>query len=328
MIATMASVARDVPRRRGFTLVELLVVIAIIGILMALTLSAVQHARESARRLQCKNNLKQLGLAMLVHEETHKRLPTGGWGYRWVGDPRRGSGKRQPGGWTFCILPFLEQQNVFDMAAEASSDRDRRTKLAGMLQTSLGVLHCPSRRSPTVYPTQWQAYNTDPTKLVAKTDYAASAGDVFVDVGSGPLTLWQGDSSAYLWPDYRGTGICYLRSEVRLADIRDGASNTYMIGEKNIPRRHYGTGDHRGDDQSMYSGDDFDTLRWTSPTWTPLNDRSGDMAEARFGAAHSSGCNFAFCDGSVRSVSYTIEDGVHQNLGNRSDGQVVDASGI
>ena len=325
MITTPESIRDCVAPKRAFTLVELLVVIAIIGILIALVLSAVQHARESARLLQCRNNMKQLGLAMTAHGDSLRHLPTGGWGYRWVADPRRGSGRSQPGGWIFCILPYMEQGSVHDMAAGASNDSERCAMLAEMIQTPLGTFHCPSRRAVEAYPTQWQAYNTDPADAVAKTDYAANGGDLFVDAGSGPITLQQGDSKTYSWPDYKGTGICYLRSEVRLADIRDGTSNTYMIGEKNLPRAYYRTGNHRGDDQSMYSGDDFDTIRWTSPTWTPLNDCPGDMAEGRFGAAHSSGCNFAFCDGSVRTVSYMIEDAVHRNLGNRSDGQVVAA---
>src|SRR5215831_18980870 len=101
----------------GFTLVELLVVIAIIGILIALLLPAVQAAREAARRSQCRNNLKQLGLAAQNHLAAYKTFPTGGWGHSWVGDPDRGYGINQPGGWTYSVLAFAEASDIRSLGA-------------------------------------------------------------------------------------------------------------------------------------------------------------------------------------------------------------------
>src|SRR5690349_21627560 len=99
----------------GFTLVELLVVIAIIGVLVALLLPAVQAAREAARRTQCANHLEQLSLGALLHEDTHQHLPTGGWNWYWSGDPDRGFDRRQPGGWSYTVLPFIEQKALHDL---------------------------------------------------------------------------------------------------------------------------------------------------------------------------------------------------------------------
>ena len=312
------------PSCRGFSLVEVLVVLAVIAVLLALLLPSVQAARESARLVQCRNNLKNLALAMHNHADVESHLPTGGWGFLWVGTPKRGNDQSQPGGWIFALMPYIEQSAIYKIATEAQSDAELSTLLAKMIQKPVPLYNCPSRRPNDAYPTQWQARNTDFVENVAKSDYAACAGSVFLDVGPGPISLAQGDSPAYSWPDYPADGICYLHSAVRFTELSDGASNTILLGEKNLLRDNYYNGMDNGDDQSMYSGDDFDTLRWTTFPWTPLNDRVGDVPGkefARFGSVHQSACNIALCDGSVRSLSYEIDAKLFESLGSRNDGK-------
>ena len=115
----------------GFTLVELLVVIAIVAMLTALLLPAVQSAREAARRIHCKNTLKQMSLASLGFESASGSFPSDGWGWRWMGDPDRGHGQDQPGSWLYRILPYTEAREVHTMASDALPERLTERQLVG-----------------------------------------------------------------------------------------------------------------------------------------------------------------------------------------------------
>jgi len=317
----------------AFTLVELLVVITIIGILISLLLPAVQSAREAARRLQCSNSLKQLGLAALNHEQAMGFFPGGGWGDQWAGDPDRGFGGKQPGAWVYVSLPFMEQQALFDMGK--NGDEAGRSKKATV---PLSCLHCPSRRAAITYPFTIQStyayFNITPGATIARCDYAGNAGDVYSGSISGPGSLETGDSwSASTWASQPGgdsasTGIVHIHSQVTMASIRDGTSNTYYAGERYVNPEHYYDGLSYDDDQGWDVGLDPDNARWTvnSESYQPMQDRPGATMGGSFGSAHSAGFNMIFCDGSVHSISYSIDLAIHSYLGNRKDGQTIDGA--
>jgi prepilin-type N-terminal cleavage/methylation domain-containing protein len=292
-------------QKKAFTLVELLVVIAIIGILIALLLPAIQASREAARRMQCTNNLKQIGAAVSFHLDAQSHFPTGGWGYMWLGDPDHGYGKQQPGGVFYNILPGLEQLKLHDMGKGMSTAAKRR--MANLLSRSPQVVYnCPSRRPTMLYPISQSATpgviatNADPNpannNFSARGDYAACPGGTITNYDyNNPSGA---NTSAF-------NGICYPRSTVKNKDIRRGTSHTIFAGEKNLDPNAYFTSTAMGDDQSVFNGFDYDNYRYTfSP---PRHDQKGFADATLFGSAHASICNFVFCDGAVHALSYAVD---------------------
>jgi prepilin-type N-terminal cleavage/methylation domain-containing protein/prepilin-type processing-associated H-X9-DG protein len=304
-------------RRKAFTLVELLVVIAIIGILIGLLLPAIQAAREAARRVQCSNNLKQLGQAVLTHVDTQSHFPSGGWGYYYVGDPDGGYGKKQPGGVFYNILPGIEQLKLHDMGKGMSAAAKKRYALV-LIRTPQNVYNCPSRRPANLYPVTSSetsgtiATNADSNpandNVSARGDYAACAGSV--TGGFGPGSPSDATPTSF-------NGICYPRSTVKTKDVRRGTSHTIFAGEKYLNPDAYFTSTAMGDDQSVYNGFDYDNYRYTNAV--PLRDRKGHSNTTNFGSPHATVANFVFCDGSTHGIPYTVDPTAFQIIGSIVD---------
>ena len=345
----------DGKRCPGMTLVELLVVIAIIATLVALLLPAVQSAREAARRAQCSNNVKQMAAAALHHEQANGFYPSGGWGCYWGGDPDRGFGPQQPGGWIYNLLPFLDQTGLWSQGAgQTAADKEVASKT--VFETPLPIFNCPSRRACQAYfcAESFTVYNAAATPAAAKTDYCANLGgspaasfspayyngpqdgtstaSAIPTPPSAPLTnpwashpgnhAYSAGVNGRITMQASRTGVMYLLSRVTLAHIVDGSSNTYLLGEKYLRSDHYTTGAPTRDNRGMYQGEDLDNSCWAADGMNdtrPRQDATGVNSDIWFGSAHTHSFHAAFCDGSVRPVAYDVDPATHARLGSRQD---------
>lgn len=255
---------------------ELLVVIAIIGILVALLLPAIQAARETARRSQCKNNLKQLALGCLNHFDVQKFFPTGGWGYQWVGDPDRGFGIDQPGGWVYSTLPFIEESALHDSASDGRPDALTPGQTAAtkeLLGNPITIINCPSMRRTSSFsynnPSGTGIFNSQLPTLTGRSDYSISSGTVLSEFGPGPNNYPQAETwhVTKAWPVQTAVsrpwlnGVSHQLSKVTISQVEDGTSKTYLIGEKYVSSSNYETGADIGDNESSCTGSNNDNYR-------------------------------------------------------------------
>jgi hypothetical protein len=281
-----------------------------------------------------------MGLAATQHEATQGFFPSGGWGWSWVGDPDRGFGHRQPGGWVYNILPYMEQQQLHDLGKGlGSSNSAKMATTTTLIQTPLAVMNCPTRRRSVLYPNVWGGGPNMPycgnlgaisapsgANVVARADYAVSSGSQAADqYFPGPGTLDSGDASGFAWTSTASlNGVSFQQSEVKAASITDGLTNTIFCGEKYLGPDWYTTGTDPADNENMYVGFDNDMFRSTDTA--PMRDTAGLSSGTSFGSAHSAGCQFVMCDGSTRYISYSVNPNVFALLGSKNDNQVIDPS--
>jgi prepilin-type N-terminal cleavage/methylation domain-containing protein len=267
----------------GFTLIELLVVIAIIGVLIAILLPAVQAARESARRTQCSNNLKQIGLALLNYHDAHRRLPPGSI-------VKGSSFPMQTGwGWGAMILAFYEEPGLyqrldFGLATAVGSNADQ------VINSRIPGWQCPSDPGPE----RISGPSSLPSRKLATGNYCGS------------------------------NGVLRELSAVRLAEILDGTSNTFLVGERvNQPDTGFGafTSGWYGHLANTvdYFPNSISHLEVTA--FIPIN-LSRDFPGC-FSSHHGPGALFLMCDGSVHFIQETIDGAAYQALGTRKGGEIV-----
>lgn len=297
-------------RHNAFTLIELLVVIAIIGILVAILLPAVQAAREAARRTQCHNNLKQIGVALHNYHDTLKTFPPG-----WLADEPLG----EPGwGLLAHTLPFMEYQNLHDQIdfnhgiGEEINEEPRMAHIPIFIcpsDTSINIVelghleddhdHDHDPFMPVLHGDDDDDHDHDHEEpiFVSKSNYSGVFGDTEIDESPGS-----------------GRGMFYFYSKVRMRDIHDGTSNTFLMGERSIEMGGISW-------VGVFHDADAPFARHLGSCDHVPNSPSGHFEDFR--SFHPQGANFLMADGSVHLIPDTIDLKVYKGLSTRNKGEIV-----
>jgi prepilin-type N-terminal cleavage/methylation domain-containing protein/prepilin-type processing-associated H-X9-DG protein len=318
-------------KRTAFTLVELLVVIAIIGVLIAILLPAVQAARETARRMSCTNNLKQLGIAFHNYHDTHKVLP----GVVYCGDTTSADGPLSnfTMNWAQPLLPYFEQQTIYDIFDHGCIFYNRFDKLephkAGKsdaaLKHKITAFLCPSDSFPGGRGNYVKGEGYLPgsnywtEREMGTSCYVANGGD-----GSGFTATTRGLFRYYAHgnpPPANGIITVPQNFFREFADVVDGLSNTLLLGERPPYWQPYQGWGHQNN------------LLGLTNTLCPMNDYKKTTAaystfvlstpSLGFASCHSGGVNFLFCDGSVHFLTETINTQTYTGIATISGGESV-----
>ena len=270
----------------GFTLVELLVVIAIIGVLIGLLLPAVQSAREAGRRMACSNNLKQVGLAVALSDDITKTFPAG----RLTRDENDVS-------WSFRILPFMEEQAIFDARNPNHTVACWDASNATAFRTPVAGFFCPSRRAPAA-DRNFDNNNQPPVVegVAAGGDFAANAGTYFNYAPSADGSI-----------DPKQAGPIHTFSKVRGAQVTDGLSKTFAVGERHIPPPDSSVGatmvHFQQGDTAFFPSDTPHVLFRDTARGLADNAEATDKSNRKFGSKHPGITQFVFLDGHVEAIA-------------------------
>ncbi|QDT67022.1 DUF1559 domain-containing protein [Calycomorphotria hydatis] len=347
-------------KRFAFTLIELLVVIAIIAILIALLLPAVQQAREAARRSSCKNNLKQVGLALHNYHDAHRTFPIG---WIWQEEPTT---DRSGWGWSAYLLPFMEQSTIYNNLEVGTFTLDQAVgdaaKLA-VMQQKVATFRCPSDTGPDLVDggtnNNWRTING---QEVAATNYVGNNGHHPIHTGWTAMYGTDGThTDSGTAPSRDPTGFFWRNSRVRMRDATDGTSNSIIVGERSYELTNPGANPHSSPSPlanfsnwscgmgTLYGGDRIGTpteerAALTSQVGTgqdPINAAGCTSCSASwakidacgrgFASRHVGGAQFVFADGSVHFLSENIDqngsgstvDSTYDRLLSINDGDVV-----